>query len=153
MKRELRRIEETLHQIDRNPPALLADEDVPSRSQSTASATKSPSFDLQPKAAKSVAPQLPLDFPPSAKQASPNIAAPTVTLEPEAQAFVQPFSPEETESKTPNLPKFKTPSFSSHRNGANPALATSLLNDIQTIVEGWQTELHQVLREIQSMAG
>ncbi|MCY7320230.1 MAG: hypothetical protein LH660_00095 [Phormidesmis sp. CAN_BIN36] len=77
-------------------------------------------------------------------------ATPTTTLEP-LKVFVQPFSVEESGAKVPNLPKLKAPSFSSHRNGANPALATHLLSEIQTIVEGWQTELHQILRQIQDL--
>ena len=54
-------------------------------------------------------------------------------------------------SKTPILPKLKTPSFSSHQNAANPALAVSLLQEIQAIATGWQTQLQDIVRQIQDL--
>ncbi len=56
---------------------------------------------------------------------------------------VQTFSTQDSGGKTPSLPKFKTPSFSNHRHGANPGLAMNLLKEIQEhvlegpIVNGW----------------
>ncbi len=166
MKRELRRIEETLHQIDRTPTTLTtSDSPTSTRSSSPAStvkSVKSVSFELQPKTAKVssakviASPQSGLiDASKTVKQLAPAVidpasAMPNTTLEP-LKTFVQPFSVEEAGAKVPNLPKLKTPSFSSHRNGANPALSTHLLSEIQTIVEGWQTELHQILRQIQDL--
>lgn len=64
---------------------------------------------------------------------------------------VQAFSAQDEDIKAPSLPKFKTPSFSSHRNAPNPALASNVLQEIQEIVAGWQTELHKVLRQIQDL--
>ncbi|BAY87322.1 hypothetical protein NIES267_68440 [Calothrix parasitica NIES-267] len=64
---------------------------------------------------------------------------------------VQTFSAQDEEIKAPSLPKFKTPSFSSHRNAPNPALATNVLQEIQEIATGWQTELHKILRQIQDL--
>ncbi|MEH2167136.1 MAG: hypothetical protein V7K41_10770 [Nostoc sp.] len=64
---------------------------------------------------------------------------------------VQTFQTEENGSKTPSLPKLKTPSFSSHRHGANPALAMNLLQEIQETVVGWQTELQNILKQIQDI--
>jgi hypothetical protein len=67
---------------------------------------------------------------------------------------VQAFSVEsaqDDEWKVPDLPKFKTPAFTSHRNGANPALASNLLSEIQQIVAGWQIELQTVIRQIQDV--
>lgn len=55
------------------------------------------------------------------------------------------------EWKAPDLPKFKTPAFTSHRNGANPALANNLLSEIQQIVTNWQVELQTVVRQIQDV--
>jgi len=52
---------------------------------------------------------------------------------------------------TPTLPRFKAPTFTSHRNAPNPALAMSLLKELQTTVAGWQGELRQVLRQIQDL--
>ncbi len=65
---------------------------------------------------------------------------------------VQTFSlPPEFDCKTPDLPKFKAPSFTSHRNGANPALSMNLLQEIQQIVGGWQVELQSIVRQIQDI--
>jgi hypothetical protein len=63
----------------------------------------------------------------------------------------QGFSRENEECNVPNLPKFKLPNFTNHRNGANPALATNLLKEIYDIVAGWQVELQQVLKQIQDI--
>ncbi|WP_375468325.1 hypothetical protein [uncultured Nostoc sp.] len=64
---------------------------------------------------------------------------------------VQTFQAQENGSKTPSLPKLKTPSFSSHRHGANPALAMNLLQEIQESVADWQTELQNILEQIQDI--
>ncbi|MBU7584225.1 MAG: hypothetical protein KAF91_15140 [Nostoc sp. TH1S01] len=64
---------------------------------------------------------------------------------------VDTFSAKDTGNKTPSLPKFKTPSFSNHRHGANPALAMNLLQEIQIHVAGWQQELQNILQQIQDL--
>ncbi|MEA5563936.1 MULTISPECIES: hypothetical protein [unclassified Anabaena] len=64
---------------------------------------------------------------------------------------VQTFPTQEDGGKTPNLPKFKTPSFSNHRHGANPALATNILQEIHEHVAGWQKELHTIVQQIQDI--
>jgi len=64
---------------------------------------------------------------------------------------VQTFPAQDEDIKAPSLPKFKTPSFSSHRNAPNPALASNVLQEIQEIAAGWQTELHKILRQIQDL--
>ncbi|MBD2254342.1 hypothetical protein [Nostoc parmelioides] len=64
---------------------------------------------------------------------------------------VQTFPAQEGLGKTPSLPKFKTPTFSSHRHGANPALAMNMLQEIQEIVAGWQQELQNILQQIQDI--
>ncbi|MBE9208027.1 hypothetical protein IQ244_16140 [Nostoc sp. LEGE 06077] len=64
---------------------------------------------------------------------------------------VETFSGEEIGGKTPSLPKFKSPSFSNHRHGANPALAMNLLQEIQIHVAGWQQELQIILQQIQEL--
>jgi len=53
--------------------------------------------------------------------------------------------------QTPVLPKFKTPHFSNHRHGANPALAMNILQDIEKIVASWQMELQSILHQIQNI--
>lgn len=64
---------------------------------------------------------------------------------------VEPFVVQDGGGKTPNLPKFKTPSFSNHRHGANPGLAVNLLQEIQAHVLGWQKELQTILQQIQDI--
>ncbi|MBD2744596.1 hypothetical protein [Coleofasciculus sp. FACHB-1120] len=64
---------------------------------------------------------------------------------------VESFSDQKQSGKTPVLPKLKAPSFTNHRNAANPALAMTLLQEIEVIVGGWQKELHQILRQIQDI--
>ncbi|MDB9467682.1 hypothetical protein PN480_17410 [Dolichospermum circinale CS-1225] len=61
------------------------------------------------------------------------------------------FPAQETGEKTPTLPKFKTPSFSSHRHGANPALAMNMLQAIQEKVASWQIELQTIVQQIQDI--
>jgi hypothetical protein len=63
---------------------------------------------------------------------------------------VQPFSAQSSYS-LPALPKFKLPSFSSHRHVDNPAFAAELLKTITARVATWQTELQQVLEQIQAI--
>lgn len=76
--------------------------------------------------------------------ASPNSTSATV------ESKIKSWS-QKNESKTPILPKLKTPSFSSHQNAANPALAVSLLQEIQAIATGWQTQLQDIVRQIQDL--
>ncbi|WP_016952274.1 hypothetical protein [Anabaena sp. PCC 7108] len=64
---------------------------------------------------------------------------------------VQTFPAHSSGDKTPSLPKFKTPSFSNHRHGANPAFAMNLLQEIQETVADWQTELQVILQQIQDI--
>ncbi|PHJ64196.1 hypothetical protein VF14_11260 [Nostoc linckia z18] len=64
---------------------------------------------------------------------------------------VQTFQAEDSTSRTPSLPKFKTPSISSHRHGANPGLAMSILQEIQESLASWQTELQNILQQIQDI--
>ncbi|MBD2629104.1 hypothetical protein [Trichormus variabilis] len=64
---------------------------------------------------------------------------------------VQTFPAHSGEGKTPSLPKFKTPSFSNHRHGANPGFAMNLLQEIQETVADWQTELQEILQQIQDI--
>lgn len=82
----------------------------------------------------------------------------TPSPEPPTQAFeniltndtrVQTFPTQESGCKIPSLPKFKTQGFTSHRNGANPALAMNMLQEIQEKVACWQTELQKIIQQIQ----
>lgn len=51
----------------------------------------------------------------------------------------------------PLLPRTKRPSFSSHRNDANAALALDLLADVQGAIVGWHQALRDTLLEIQKL--
>lgn len=65
---------------------------------------------------------------------------------------VESFSVRQQQAKkTPALPKIKSPRFTSHRNGVNPYLAMTLLKEMETVVSRWQTELRQILRQIQDI--
>ncbi|WP_066380905.1 MULTISPECIES: hypothetical protein [unclassified Anabaena] len=64
---------------------------------------------------------------------------------------VKTFAVQDNEGKTPSLPKFKTPTFSNHRHGANPALAMNILQEIQEEVALWQTELQLIVQQIQDI--
>ena len=71
--------------------------------------------------------------------------------DPSFSMAVQPYPARKQHTKTPTLPKFKSPSFSNHHHAANPALAMSLLQEIEEIVSGWQKELQSIVRQIQDI--
>ncbi|WP_346291339.1 hypothetical protein [Sphaerothrix gracilis] len=56
-----------------------------------------------------------------------------------------------TAGDLPALPRVKRTAFSSHRHEANPALAMTLLQEIGSNVEQWQSELRRVLLAIQAI--
>lgn len=64
---------------------------------------------------------------------------------------VQPFPAQIGCPKIPALPRFKLPSFSNHRHATNPNLAIGLLKEIESTVTAWQTELQQILLQIQAL--
>jgi hypothetical protein len=74
-----------------------------------------------------------------------------VVGEPSFSVAVQPFPGRKQHVKTPTLPKLKSPSISEHRHAANPALAMTLLEEIQEIVGRWQKELQTIMRQIQDV--
>lgn len=65
---------------------------------------------------------------------------------------VQTFSvSSEFDEKILDLPKFKAPLFTNHRNVANPALSMNILQEIEQIVANWQVELQTIVRQIQDI--
>jgi hypothetical protein len=154
MKRDLRRIEATLNQLSQKSSAA-ATINVSQRSQASAgsresrsaliTSTRPVSFEVQAKAS------------PAPIEADPTASSDVPSKKSEANSsFVTAVQATSSDSSTQskeglNLPKFKMPSFTSHRNGTNPALASSLLKEILTIAESWQTELKQVLSDIQDL--
>jgi hypothetical protein len=90
----------------------------------------------------------------SAPEPEPSAEQPLTQSEqnsPTHNTSVQTFPAQDSDCKAPSLPKFKTPSFTSHRNGANPALAMNLLQEIQENVASWQRELQKIVRQIQDI--
>lgn len=71
--------------------------------------------------------------------------------DPSFSVAVQPFPAHKQSPKTPTLPKLKPAKISEHRHAANPALATTLLKEIQDIVDRWQKELQTSVRQIQDL--
>jgi len=71
--------------------------------------------------------------------------------DPSFSVAVQPFPARKQTIKTPTLPKLKPAKISEHRHAANPALAMTLLKEIEDIVGRWQTELQTSVRQIQDL--
>ncbi|WP_414625105.1 hypothetical protein [Calothrix sp. CCY 0018] len=141
MKAGLKRIEETLQDLDIRVTNPIDDND-------NASVQESLSFRISERA----------------NQSTGVTTSPEEVMEHSSTAIVENFSRQDNEDnsvqtfpaldediKAPSLPKFKTPSFSSHRNAPNPALASNVLQEIQEIARKWQTELHKILRQIQDL--
>lgn len=159
MRPELRRIETALAQLDRNPREQrnYRETKLPLRQEA-----RNPSFAL----AK------PISLPPtqlspsrlpqsqlsqsqlsqsrlsqsrlsqsqlSQSQLSQSQKTPTVS-------FPQPY-----QSQLTTLPRLQSAQISKHRHGANPALATNLLKEIEEITMNWQQELKKVLIAIQDL--
>ncbi|MBA3921582.1 MAG: hypothetical protein H0X31_07725 [Nostocaceae cyanobacterium] len=127
MKPALKRIEATLHTLDQETPTYTY-----------ASSCKEPAHSYK------LNTNTPLSEPEDQNAANSRSFFPH-------QGSVQTFPIEDQGQKTPALPKFKTPNFSSHRHGANPALALNLLQEIQANITSWQIELHKLVREIQDI--
>lgn len=88
-----------------------------------------------------------ITVPSSASDAS---LVPSGATVPISWSLVSPPS-DQCPSRLPALPRFKSPSFTSHRNGANPSLAINLLHEIEAVVAGWRDDLQTVIREIQAL--
>ena len=57
----------------------------------------------------------------------------------------------ENKGSFPSLPQLKPVPISNHLQAANPAFASSILTEIQTIVTGWQNELQRLQQQIQDL--
>jgi hypothetical protein len=143
MKPGLKRIEATLHDLGtRNDDLTTEIGDETKRSFS---------FRI------SIRPQESTENSQTTAEINNNLEADPVSHEtPEVNLFphhdsVPAFPAQENGEKTPTLPKFKTPSFSNHRHGANPALAMNMLQEIQEKVASWQVELQKIVQHIQDI--
>lgn len=145
MRQQLKRIEATLDQLasqglNAQPFTPVPKTSAFSRHSALSSLLDQPADDLDPDLITPTQTEFTYSF----------SVAPPVSPNSEFDEVVQPFSVQQ-QAKLPMLPRFKSTTFTSHRNGANPALAMNLLRDIETIVTGWQVELHQILRQIQDL--
>ncbi|MBF2017523.1 MAG: hypothetical protein IGS23_20405 [Rivularia sp. T60_A2020_040] len=140
MKAGLKRIEATLQDLD-----IRVTNPIDEASDSNGSLQESLSFRITASESTEEATEsheeVKLQTPP------PSVAADSYQQDNSVQTFLA----QDEEIKPPSLPKFKSPSFSSHRNAPNPALASNVLLEIQEIVAGWQTELHTIVRQIQDL--
>ncbi len=123
MKTGIKRIEQTLNRLQNAPQTPVVEGEIRS-SVPPSGATVALSFDL--KATRSTAPVEP----------SLHLDRPEIT-EPPIQNL--------------HLPKPKTVALTPHRNAANPALSRSILTEMLTIVETWETELAQITKQIQNL--
>jgi len=139
MKAGLKRIEATLHDLGTNGTA----------SAEASSTKQSFSFRLSVGNSEATADAV------SSKEDVTEADAPEFGTEFESQYnqnnSVQTFPTQDSDGRSPALPKFKTPSFTSHRNAANPALALNLLQEIQESVSLWQKELQKIVKQIQDV--
>lgn len=162
MRSNLKRIEQALHRLEQpQTTAVLENSDAlasPPLSRDTS--LRPVSFEVKPK---------PPAKPQAKSQAVPSSIAVPESIVPQAEPKPEPSEPSspsaeseprvapfpielEPEPKTLQLPKLKsTVQFSRHRHGANPALSASLLREMLGVVEGWQTELADIGRQIQDL--
>ncbi len=144
MKRDLKRIEAALYQLaDKCSDTLEAS--ILSQRNGTQVLAVSNHPSSSPNSVKVNLPTLP-SLP--AVELKDSLSATGPDLK---ESMVKPLSASLSEVKTPALPRLKTPSFSSHRNAANPTLAMGLLKELETIVASWQEELQRVLQQIQDL--
>lgn len=144
MKHELKRIEATLNQLQAQTPSmpelptsLLLPSVPPLAPPANPCPEQAISFEVQPRS-------LPSDpeTPPLAPKLSQ--AAELQTAEQSAR--------DRTDLETfPTLPLVDSMGFTTHRNIANPQLAMNLLRELETMVQGWQDSLQQVMQQIQAL--
>jgi hypothetical protein len=146
MKAGLKRIEATLHDLGTRSTTLNTDaNESKKRPFSFRISIKSP----EPLGSEAPGSEENINTVDISEDAFSNFA-PEPILFPQHNS-VQTFPAKQTGEQTPILPKFKTPNFSNHRHGANPAFAMNILHDIEEIVTGWQVELQNILHQIQNI--
>ncbi|NJM47460.1 MAG: hypothetical protein HC860_15915 [Alkalinema sp. RU_4_3] len=133
MNRKLKRIEQTLHQLER----------------STGSVATAPELE-------NPEPSISFDMPRRGTGVREIQAPPVPMLDRRTQLetqFHQPVPPIAVAvEETPlNLPRVNTTLFTSHRNGVNPDLAINLLQDMLGELQQWRTELKIVLKKIERL--
>jgi hypothetical protein len=141
MKQDLQRIETTLQQLGADQPANAASASAGSRSTACSFVIERAAAPRRTSSGKASI-QSPTEPQTSAK--------PRHRLAPPAAATVQPLSMQHQDQSL-SLPKFKLPNFSRHRHSFNSMLPMGLVQEISTLIEAWQTELRQVLVDIQDL--
>jgi hypothetical protein len=140
MNRKLKRIEQTLHQLERSTGGavgLAPEPELPTASPSI-------SFDL-PRSGTAVkgiqAPPVPMLDRRMVDQLETQFHQPVPTI-----SVAQPL-----EDRPLNLPRVNTNPFTSHRNGVNPDLAINLLQDMLGELQQWRSDLKIVLKQIERL--
>ncbi len=146
MNRQLKRIEQTLHQLEKTTvsgahgattcqsavPRLTTVKPIESRSSRVVSFQVRPAAVVEPSMAD-------IQLPTGAAQPVPTFVA---TSQPEAAI--------EDKFKLPTFTRHNL-GFSRHQNGSNPDLALNLLQESLNLLQSWRTELGQVMRSIQAI--
>lgn len=152
MKQDLQRIEATLRRL--NTAA------APTVAQTAAASTPASVQSSPPSRAKQ---EVSFEIARSIRSSQTGAKAPTTptaTIQPPprltqriavAGPTVQPFPVQNSTAQPLSLPKFKLPSFSNHRHSFNSELPLSLAREITLTIERWQSELRQVIRQIQDL--
>jgi hypothetical protein len=146
MNRQLKRIEQTLHRLEKTAVTVTA---VAVQPVATAlidrPASRAVSFQLShPTSANARA----------TDKSLADIKLPTGAAQP-VPTFVASVDPAETvtidQFKLPTFPASSNLGFSRHQNGSNPDLALNLLQETLNLLQGWRTELQQLNRSIQEI--
>ncbi len=151
MKQELKRIEAALHQIadrrNNRPTEVLSSQNMPVNEVLKTATDRSDAELPDQSSAPGSATRISL---PAFSSSKASAAVETVVVS-TSDSSPQVLSTNFSETKTLALPKLKSPTFTSHRNAANPSLTMNLLKEMEDIVAGWQEELQQALKQIQDL--
>jgi hypothetical protein len=172
MNRQLKRIEQTLHSLEKTAtvaPAQTTAAVEPIASQSSTAQSRTVSFQLSPAPQSRSATPAVKPAPPTASPAITSSPATTVEPAPPVATFVTITSDSADVSEKFKLPTFTNQTntnhptlaassfgsgnlgFSRHQNGSNPDLALNLLQETLTLLQSWRSELQTVIRRIQEI--
>lgn len=160
MKQDLQRIEATLRRLNTTaaatstlsqPTASGAPASMPGQASRQSRSTPEVSFAIAKSA--HAAQSRSQASTSSTATAAPKIQAPPRPMRKAtgASQTVQPFPAQHIATQPLSLPKFKLPSFSNHRHSFNSELPLSLAKEISATVRRWQSELRQVIVQIQDL--
>jgi hypothetical protein len=152
MNRQLKRIEQTLHRLEKTTAPSASDRETTQSATALKSAAPTSSERSTPPAARSRAVSFQVSTAVRSEKSLPDIKLPTGAAQP-VPTFVATQQPEEPIEDKFKLPTFTSPNlgFSRHQNGSNPDLALNLLQESLNLLQSWRTELGQVIRSIQEI--